>query len=67
MQTQVNFFHNHILELYAQISCAGKLTRTDKSVLESALSKEAVGREERLAIQRLLYAVRRGYFQLIDG
>ncbi len=66
MQVQAKFFPTQILELYAQISCAGKLTRSDKLTLESALSQGSLNKEEKLAIERLLYAIRRGYFQLVD-
>ena len=67
MLNNTSFFSNQILELYAQVSCTGQLTRQDKSKLESALLNGSIDKEEKVAIQRLFYALRRGYFQLVDG
>ncbi|HLO48474.1 MAG TPA: hypothetical protein VK211_08690 [Kamptonema sp.] len=67
MLNNTNFFTNQILELYAQVSCSGQLTRTEKLELESALLNGSIDTEEKIAIQRLFYALRRGYFELVDG
>lgn len=67
MQAQASVFSNYIFELYAQVSTSGRLTRSEKVMLESALSKESTSKEEKVAIQRLLYALRRGYFKLVDS
>ena len=67
MLNNTHIFSNPIFELYAQVSCSGQLTHTEKSILESALSNGSIGKEEKVAIQRLFYALRRGYFHLVDG
>lgn len=67
MLNHTHFFPNQILELYAQVSCSGQITRTEKSILESALLNGFIDKEEKVAIQRLFYALRRGYFHLVDG
>ncbi|MDF0552571.1 hypothetical protein [Kamptonema sp. UHCC 0994] len=67
MMNNTHLFPNQILELYAQVSCTGQLTHTDKLTLESALSNNSLDKEEKIAIQRLFYALRRGYFHLVDS
>lgn len=67
MDTSFYSLPNSILELYAQVSTSRQLTRAEKVTLESALLKDSTAKEEQLAIRRLLYALRRGYFHLVDG
>ena len=55
-----------IAELFAQVTRTGKLTHADRYGLMAAVMAEHLNEEERSAIDRLLYAVRRGRLQLTD-
>ncbi len=51
---------NAVSDMFAQVSNSGKLTQTDRYGLMAAMLSESLENEDREAIERLLYAVRRG-------
>jgi hypothetical protein len=53
-------------ELFASVSHSGFLTRADRYGLMAALLEESLLDEERAALDRLLYAVRRGRLTTVD-
>jgi hypothetical protein len=62
----VELFSNGLSELFAQASNCGYLTRFDRYGLMMALLESHLSDEEQAAIDRLLYAVCRGYIRLIE-
>jgi hypothetical protein len=57
---------NALSEIFAQAASSGYLTVADRDGLKAALLDESLSREERAAIDRLLYAVRKGRLRLVD-
>ena len=57
---------NAIADLFAQATCSGQLTLADRYGILAAVMAKELDREERTAIDRMLYAVRRGRMQLAD-
>ncbi|MEM0979181.1 MAG: hypothetical protein AAGH78_02800 [Cyanobacteria bacterium P01_H01_bin.58] len=55
-----------ISDVYARSISTGKLTHSHRQVLMQALCSPLLGEEERCAIDRLLWSVSRGRFQLVD-
>ena len=55
-----------IAELFVQVTRTGKLTQADRYGLMAAVMSERLDEEERSAIDRLLYSLRRGRLQLTD-
>jgi len=55
-----------IADLFAQATCSGQLTLADRYGILAAVMAEELDSEERTAIDRMLYAVRRGRMQLAD-
>lgn len=56
-----NSMNQPISELFFQIWCSGRITRTDRYGLKSALLEDTLDEEDKAAIDRLLHAVRRGW------
>lgn len=65
---QLNFFFQplSIAEVFGSAYRKGGLSKTDRLELMFALVNNTLTLEERLAIDRLLYSVRRGKLQLLD-
>jgi hypothetical protein len=57
---------NALSEIFAQAASSGYLTVADRDGLKAALLDESLSSEERAAIDRLLYAVRKGRLRLVD-
>ena len=55
-----------ISELFAQVSKTRALTQADRYGLMSAILDETITEEERQAIDRLLYSMRRGRLQMVN-
>lgn len=60
------FLSNAIVELFAEVSVTHQLTQADYNKLMSLESANSEPEASRL-IQRLLYAVRRGRVQVVQG
>jgi hypothetical protein len=52
--------------LFAQVSTTGTITLADRYGLLAALMDESMGEEDRMSIDRLLYAVRKKRVKVID-
>jgi hypothetical protein len=66
MSAKVRFLPHAIAELFAKASTSGSITIADQYGLRAALAEASLSEEERSYIDRLLYAVRRGWLQVID-
>lgn len=55
-----------ITELFSHIYSVGRITRQDRKFLQNALLEQSLSEEEISLIDRLVYAVRRGWLQMID-
>ncbi|MBD3882579.1 hypothetical protein IFO70_12480 [Phormidium tenue FACHB-886] len=55
-----------LAELFAQVSLSGQITLADRYGLMAALLTDSLADEERYAIDRLLYAVRRGRVRVVN-
>lgn len=53
-------------ELFFQVYRYGSLNSNHRQQLRSILLKESISEEEQTAIDRLLYAVRRGWLKIDD-
>ncbi|MBE9096753.1 hypothetical protein [Tychonema sp. LEGE 07203] len=54
-----------IAELFYQVTHSGNLTRTQSHGLQS-LCQSALAQDDRDAVNRLLYAIRRGWVRISD-
>jgi hypothetical protein len=66
MQAQVALLPFALAELFAQVSRSGKITLADRYGLMAALLDDALDDEARSAIDRILYAVRKGRLRIVD-
>ncbi len=57
---QLHLLPGAISDLFAQVSLSGKITKADRYGLMAALLDEELKSDDRIAVDRLLYAVRRG-------
>ena len=53
-----------LAEVFFQVYQQGKIDRDHRQQLRATLLKESVSEEEQTAINRLLYAVRRGWLKV---
>lgn len=53
-----------IAELVFQVCRSGKVTRNHRQKLRSAILQDTLSEEDYSAIDRLLYAIRRGWLEL---
>jgi hypothetical protein len=66
MLTPVRLIPGAISDLFAQVSCTGKITLADRYGLMAALLEESITEEERASIDRLLHAFYRGRMKMVD-
>lgn len=66
MQGNSIFTEPNIAELFSSVYHRGTITRSDRLGLMAAFLSNALTTEERLAIDRLLYAIRRGRLKILD-
>ncbi len=64
MPTQFKFPHNSVDDLFAQIWQSGYVSLQARHVLRTLLLEEAYTQDEQATIDRLLYAVRRGWLKV---
>jgi len=62
----VSLLPGAIAELFAQSSLSGELTLADRYGLMAAMLDESLTDDERQAVDRLLRAIKRGQFRLVD-
>lgn len=63
---QVQLLPNAISELYAQVSNSGKVTLADRYGLMAAVLDESLDEEERMAVNRILYAIHKRKLVVVD-
>ncbi len=66
MPDQSYFIYSQVSKLFGKIWSQGGLTASDRQGLMFALLKTSLCEEELSTIDRILYAVRRGWLQIID-
>ncbi|NEP43511.1 MAG: hypothetical protein F6K35_31515 [Okeania sp. SIO2H7] len=62
----IYLLQNALGELFVQANVTGCITKADRYGLLAAVMDESLGREERLCIDRMLRAVRRGRLKMVD-
>ncbi len=66
MKLQVQLLPGAIADLFAQVSCSGKITLADRYGLMAAILEDSITEEERESIDRLLRAFRKGRMQIVN-
>lgn len=66
MEPPVSPLPSAIPEMFAQVSVSGKLTLADRYGIMAALLTESLSQEEIYALDRLLYALRKGQVQMVN-
>jgi hypothetical protein len=63
---QVRLIPGAVSDLFAQASSSGKVTIADRYGLMAAVLEEELSEDERMSIDRILYALNRGRVQVVD-
>lgn len=63
---QVCALPNTLSELFVQVSQKGQITLLDRYVLMAIVLRNSINENEEESINRLLYAVRRGWVKVVD-
>lgn len=66
MFAPVALLPNAVPELFARVAETGQVTIADRYGLMAAVLDESISDEERFALDRVLRAVCRGRFQMVD-
>ncbi|WP_246259934.1 hypothetical protein [Oxynema aestuarii] len=66
MEATYTLYNPNITELFSQVYAVRKITGRDRQFLKSAILHHPLTPEEMHLIDRLVYAVRRGWLQMID-
>ncbi|MEB3826986.1 hypothetical protein [Phormidium sp. CCY1219] len=66
MQAIYQFPNLTVTEIFSHIYSMGTITQRDRQFLQQALLQESLSEEEITMIDRLVYAVRRGWLKMID-
>ena len=53
-------------EMFAQVTATGKLTLADRYAIKAAVLDDSLAEEDRQAIDRLIYACKKGRVQMVD-
>lgn len=56
----------NLTELFSRVYAVGRVTPSDRQVLRYALMEGALSEEDRNLIDRLIYAVRRGWLKMTE-
>lgn len=56
----------NLTELFSQVYAVGRVTHSDRQILRYALLEGALSEEDRNLIDRLVYAVRRGWLKMTE-
>jgi len=62
----INLLPFGISELFAQVSQTCSITEADRYGLMAVIMDDTITEEERQAIDKLLYAIRRGRLQMVN-
>jgi hypothetical protein len=63
---QVRLIPGAVSDLFAQASSSGKVTIADRYGLMAAVLEEELSDDERMSIDRILYALNRGRVKIVD-
>jgi hypothetical protein len=66
MEAIYQFPNLTVTEIFSHIYSMGTITQRDRQFLQQALLEESLSEEEITLIDRLVYAVRRGWLKMID-
>ncbi len=66
MNTKLGNSELTLAEVFFQVYQQGKIEHSHRQHLRATLLKENISEEEQTAINRLLYAVRRGWLQIAE-
>lgn len=66
MQSQPNLYHPNIAELYCSAWNTRSISSTSRQSLRAALLNDTLNEADHRIINRMLYAVRRGWLKLVD-
>ena len=66
MLLSINILPFGLSELFAEVTHSRAITQADRYGLMAAVLDDAISEEERQAIDRLLYAMRRGRLQIVN-
>lgn len=63
---QVQLLPNAISELYAQVSNSGQVTLADRYGLMAAVLDETLDKEQRMAVNRIIYGIYKRKLAIVD-
>lgn len=66
MSAPVRLLPGAISDLFAEVTSTGYITLADRYGLMAALFEESLTQEERTAIDRLLYSIKRGRMKIVN-
>ncbi len=66
MQVEVSLLPFGIAELFAEVNKSGKITLADRYGLMAALLEDTLAEEDKNAIDRILYSVRKGRLKVVN-
>lgn len=66
MVPQVRLIPGAVSDLFAQTSISGKVTVADRYGLMAAVLEDELSEDERMSIDRILYALNRGRVHMVD-
>ena len=66
MVPQVRLIPGAVSDLFAQASISGKVTVADRYGLMAAVLEDELSEDERMSIDRILYAFNRGRVKIVD-
>ncbi len=66
MVPQVRLIPGAVSDLFAQASTSGKVTVADRYGLMAAVLEDELSEDERMSIDRILYAFNRGRVKIVD-
>ena len=66
MSNQVYLLPSALLEIFAQATASGRITLADRYGLMAAVLDNSLSEEEQRMVNRLLYAIRRGWLEIVN-
>lgn len=66
MQAQISLLPFALAELFAQVSKSGAITLADRYGLMAAFLNESLSEDDKSAIDRILYGVRKGRVKMVN-
>lgn len=66
MSNQVNLLSYTLVDLFAEATSSGRITMADRYGIMAALLDNSLSEDEYSMLNRLLYAIRRGWLQVVN-